>query len=227
MASKRQRSSPSKPRQQPGRILREEVERLIASGKYKEALKEAKLCYQVAATPDHHHLLERAYFLRADQLQRDRMTGGAYEVARQLQNLGVTDPGLVEDAARLFVSLGLTRGALALQDRLESPEQRDRLIQQAVDQSVAHPEEVPAESADLRRDAELVRAALEAREAGDEPRVHELLATLPRSSPLADWKLLVRGLLAFDRDDLKAARDNWERLAPDERRSGWRRPCSV
>ncbi len=48
--------------------LRGETERLIAKEWYKDAVKQAKLCYKEESTPENHRLLERAYFLRARQL---------------------------------------------------------------------------------------------------------------------------------------------------------------
>src|SRR5207248_550328 len=50
--------------------------------------------------------------------------------------------------------------------------------------------------------------------AGEEIRALELLQTIPRSSPLADWRFFVRGLAAFRRNDLPQAQANWERLDP-------------
>src|SRR5512144_1448818 len=120
--------------------LRHEVERLIAKDRLKDAVKQAKLCYREESTPEHHRLLERAYLLRADQLRRNAMPTAAQEVAQHLLDFGITAPALVEEAARLFLALGLLQGALALQGRLDSPEARERLALQAADLAVLHPE---------------------------------------------------------------------------------------
>ena len=48
--------------------MAEEVERLIQKERFKDAVKQAKLCYKEENTPENHRLLERAYFLRARQL---------------------------------------------------------------------------------------------------------------------------------------------------------------
>ena len=51
-----------------GGALRVEVDRLIQKERFKDAVKQAKLCYKQESTPENHQLLERAYFLRARQL---------------------------------------------------------------------------------------------------------------------------------------------------------------
>src|SRR5438128_411564 len=50
----------------PTKVCAQEVERLIAKLRLKEAVQEARLCYKQESTPEHHRLLERAYLLRAD-----------------------------------------------------------------------------------------------------------------------------------------------------------------
>ena len=47
--------------------------------------------------------------LRADQLRRGGMPAAAQEVAQHLLDFGVTDPALVEPAAELLMSLGMSR----------------------------------------------------------------------------------------------------------------------
>lgn len=194
--------------------LRHEVERLIAKDRLKDAVKQAKLCYREESTPEHHRLLERAYLLRADQLRRNAMPTAAQEVAQHLLDFGITDPALVEEAARLFLALGLLQGALALQGRLDSPEARERLALQAADLAVLHPERALQSPPEVRQGAQPVRAALEALQAGDEAKALDALRDVARSSPFSDWKLFVRGLAAFSRREAEEVRANWDRLDP-------------
>jgi tetratricopeptide (TPR) repeat protein len=194
---------------------RQEVERLIAKLRLKDAVHEAKLCYKSESTPENHRLLERTYLLRADQLYRNAMPSGAREVVQHLLDFGVTDPALVDQTARLLTALGMPRSALALQGRLESPEEREKLARQELDIALLHPDrllEIPKET---RAGAALVRGALEALQAGDEARALEALRDVARSSALSDWKLFVRGMAAFSRRQRDEARANWDRLDPD------------
>src|SRR5262249_4937352 len=83
--------------------LDQEVERLIQKGRLKDAVKQAKMCYHEESTPAHHRLLERAYFLRAQQLHREAMPTAAAEVAQHLLDFGVTDPDLPAELVPLLL----------------------------------------------------------------------------------------------------------------------------
>jgi tetratricopeptide (TPR) repeat protein len=193
----------------------QEVKRLIEKGNFKDAVKQAKLCFRDEGSTENRRLLEQAYFLRARQLLGRAMSASAREVAGHLLEFGVSDPALVADTAALLVSLGMTQESLGLQERLDSPEVKERLQRQVADQAVLHPERSADQSPELRDHGARVRAALEALSAGDEAGMVEQLRMLPRSSPLADWKLFARGLAAFYRGAVEDARANWDRLDPD------------
>jgi len=53
----------------------------------------------------------------------------------------------------------------------------------------------------------------------------ERLATIPRRSPLADWRILVRGLVGWHAGDLTQASEAWSRL--DRQRRPWRIAASL
>src|SRR4051812_47287581 len=92
----------------------QEVAHLIQKGRLKDAVKQAKICYRDESTPENHRLLERAYFLRAEQLHRDAMPTSAAEVAQHLLEFGVTDPDLPAKLAPLLLAVGLSSAALAM-----------------------------------------------------------------------------------------------------------------
>src|SRR3954464_9130559 len=117
MATKHKKQIQAKP-SQPDGGARREVERLIEKGRLKDAVKEAKLYHRQTNTPESHHLLERAYHLRAEQLHREGMPNSAREVAQHLLDFGLTDADLVEPFARLLVAVGMAQEALALQGRM-------------------------------------------------------------------------------------------------------------
>jgi len=52
-------------------------------------------------------------------------------------------------------------------------------------------------------------------EAGDDAGARETLQAIGASSPFADWKLLLRGLIAFQANDDARAIENWQRLKPE------------
>jgi len=192
-----------------------QLERLISKQKYKDAVKQAKLIHKAEATPQSHCQLELAYFLRAQQLFHAGMPGSAVELSRHLLDFGVTDAKLVEDFPPLLVKLGLARDAFRIQSRLESPESHSRLTLLMADQAVLHPERSQPCSPEVGQEAALARQALEALYAADEATALGLVRDIARSSPLSEWKLLVRGLAAFYRRDHDETQANWGRLDPD------------
>ncbi len=181
--------------------LRVEVERLIQKERFKDAVKQAKLCYKEENTPENHQLLERAYFLRARQLVQLGMSASAVEVAQHLLDFGVTASDWADEFVRLLMSLGLSKEAFEIQDRFGAPEMKDQLVVMAADMAVIHPERQQDSSPEIARDARLIRQSLERLQANDEAGALLLLRDLARSSVLSEWKFFVRGLAAYYRHD--------------------------
>jgi hypothetical protein len=197
--------------------MRVEVERFIAKERYKEAVKQAKLCYKEENSPENHRLLERAYFLRAGQLVQFGMRASAVEVAQHLLDFGVTTGDWTPELVRLLMSLGLSGGAFEIQGRFGAPELKDQLVVMAADEAVIHPERAAANAPEIARDVSLIRQSLERLQARDEEGTFLQLRDLARSSMLSEWKFFIRGLAAYyrhDSDDIKA---NWDRLDPNRK----------
>ncbi len=192
-----------------------QLERLLAKQKYKDAVKQAKLIHKANPTPQNHRQLERAYFLRAQQLFRSGMVSSAVEVAQHLLDFGVTDTKLREDLPPLLVKVGLAGAAFRMEGRADSAPVQSRLVLLAADQAVMHPGRSQPPSPEVGQEAALVRQAIEALQAADEAKALGSVRDISRSSPLSDWKLLVRGLAAFYRGDHDEAQANWSRLDPE------------
>ena len=77
--------------------IRAEVEKLIQKERFKDAVKQAKLCFKEENTPENHQLLERAYFLRARQLLQLRLPDSAIEVAEHLLEFGLTSSEWIDE----------------------------------------------------------------------------------------------------------------------------------
>ncbi len=211
MSSKQSRKT-SSATLSPGSALRQEVERLIQKDRLKDAVKQAKLCFKEEDSPENRRLLEHAYFLRARQLLKMGMPDSALEVAQHLLEFGITSGEWVDEFVRLLMSLGLSDDAFRLQARSGSPELKDQLMILAADQAVIHPERMQDVSAEIAREAGLIREALAKIHAKDDAAGLLLLRDLPRSSPLSDWKFFVRGLAAHYRGDTVETQANWDRL---------------
>jgi len=200
--------------------LGEEVERLIQKERFKDAVKQAKLCYKEENTPENHRLLERAYFLRARQLVQLGMPDSAREVSQHLLDFGVTASDWVDEFVRLLMGLGLGQNAFHVQEKLGTPDLKDQLVRMAADQAVIHPEKAGEIAPGLARDATLIRQSLEQLQANDEAGALMLLRDLARSSPLSEWKYFVRGMAAYNRHEAAEIQVNWDRLDPARKAFG-------
>lgn len=70
---------------------------------------------------------------------------------------------------------------------------------------------------DLARQATLVRESLELVSAGHDQAAVDRMGSISRQSPFAEWRLFVRGQVAFQAGDGAAAREAWSRLDPIRR----------
>jgi hypothetical protein len=193
---------------------RDQVLLFIEKGRLKEAVKQAKICFKDHATPENHRLLERAYYLRARQLNEQRMRDSAVEVARNLLDFGVHASDWGDDFIRLLVEIGLDREAAEIEKKIGSADLKGELGAIAADLAVIHPERTKGVPGEVAAQATLIRQALERVEHNDEAGALGLLRGIGRSSVLAEWKFLIRGLAAFYRGATEDMQANFHRLDP-------------
>jgi len=197
---KRQRNAP-----QPDRARRQ-----LEKGDAKAALKEAKACYRAEPSDDHRQLLEEAFLGRVEQLHRLKQNADARAVLADLRELRPTSPHVVERIPRLQVVIG-DSGANAAELLREDP----ALLIQMVDEAVLDARAVIPDDGETKPQVLAVREALAAVERGEDQAAAEHLKSISKNSPLADWRLLVRGLSAFYNREDERTRKNWERLDPE------------
>jgi Tfp pilus assembly protein PilF len=191
----------------------DQLKRNLEKGNYKQALKDAKLCYR--QSPDQHRtLLECAYIGRAQQLARQGNRQAARGVVEDLLALGVREPSVEAALPELLATLGML-------DRLRdtasiSDERRAALQMRAADLAVLHPDEAPKSQPHLGDGARRIRAAIESLYQGDETAATSQIRGIASESPFADWRYFVRGLAAYYRHDSEQMLANWQRL--DEHR---------
>lgn len=188
----------------------QEIERLLAKGRVKDAFKQAKLAFRQQATIENRLLLERTYLLRVKDLLSGGMPNAAAEVARAFLDFGVTEAGVLGELAALLPQLGMVEEARRLAPRLESSGAATLLEHSLTDQAVLHPER--AATPEAKAGAARIRSALAALDGEQDQQAMELLQEIPRSSPWADWRYFVRGLAAFRRGDGGQAAANWNHL---------------
>ena len=83
------------------------------------------------------------------------------------------------------------------------------------DKAVRFPEMIAQLPDSIRDDVFRVRRALEAVERADEQTTADSIAAIGFRSLFAPWRLFIKGLTAYYKNDSKAAIDAWRRLPPD------------
>lgn len=192
---------------------RSQIESLLQRQKDKEAYSQAKGLFRLDTSPETRRLLERAYLLRIESLVRSGQMGPAREIALAWLGLGVQEAALVEPLIAILPRLGMGDRIAELSQRLGQSDDGAKIAEVLCDQLVLFPDAANPQAAAHGETARKIRAALTAILAGDLGAVVGL-DDIPRQSPLSDWKLLARGLVAFQRGDENGAGANWSRLQP-------------
>jgi tetratricopeptide (TPR) repeat protein len=191
------------------------AERALGEGRSKQALELAKELFRQEPTSAHREMLRRAYLARGRELrergaERDSMTVLKAALASQGD-----DPAWLAQLAEQLVLSGAVGEALALVPRLTEPATGERLLGHAADAAVRQGNAGRALLPEAHRaDFDRVLQAFALSETGNDNGVREALAGIGLRSPFAEWKLLVRGLLAYYAGEDSRALENWQRLAP-------------
>jgi len=213
--------------------------RELDKGNAKIALKDAVLCYRDDASPAHRQFLEQAYVGRVEQLHRKKQPSEARVVLTRLLEFEPTSKVTLEKIPRLQILLGDSRvdaNKVFETDPALLIEQADRAVldsREAVPDfagSKRHIQQIRAALEAIEGCASKKGASKNGGNGKTEPlaktdgktdgktdstrdtKAVELLADIPRNSPLCDWKLFVRGLVAFYQSEDKRMQENWRRL---------------
>ncbi|HUG71713.1 MAG TPA: tetratricopeptide repeat protein [Pirellulaceae bacterium] len=189
--------------------LLERAERELAKGNAKAALKDAKVAFRSEPTPSARKILESAWVERVEQLGRQKLNSEARAALRELIEFKPTDQFVCQQLPRLQVLVGDPNADVAALF-----ERQPELLIQLTDRAVLDWECLPPEHAGIPVQVAAVREALAAVEANDDNRSTALVKDIPRTSPLGEWKLFLRGLTAFYQSDGERTTANWQRLDP-------------
>ena len=192
------------------------AQRAMEKQDFKEALKNAKLCFRQDPSHEHRQILERSWLARGLQLARIGLQTEGRVAAQELLAMGVSQVDVQQGLPELLLAVGLYDQAVASGKVRGGMHEADpAVLARAADRAVADPASAPASLSGIREGAAMVRAALDSLSTGNEGAALAALGEVPRNSPFAQWKLFVRGLAAYYRHDDKAMRANWDHLAPD------------
>jgi tetratricopeptide (TPR) repeat protein len=199
------------------RPLPERIARARQEGRTQHALDLTRQLFKHNQTEENRELLRQVTLERGKQLQAEGKINDAATVFSHLLTMGGAQE-LRAEATQCLASCGAAPQALASLPQLEDPALRQRVLQQAADAAIAKgatgKHALPAE---LHAGFDLVLHAFKHYEAGRDEEARAALQGIGLQSPFLEWKLLLRGLLAYhaDPNDDARALENWRRLDPN------------
>jgi tetratricopeptide (TPR) repeat protein len=200
----------------PATDLLPRVLRALNEGRSQQALELSKVLFRREPTPEHRELLRRAYLDRGRDL-RERGAGrdSVIVLKAALESQG-NDPAWLTQLAEQLAQSGALQEVFALLPRLADPAVQDRLLGHVVDTALR---QGPAGRVLLpgtyQADFDRVVQAFALSESGQDEGSREALAGIGLRSPFLEWKLLIRGLLAYYAGDDVRATENWQRLSTE------------
>jgi tetratricopeptide (TPR) repeat protein len=192
------------------------VERAHQEGRYQQALELGKQLYKLDSTASHRELLQRIYLARAEQLRNQGNLNDVRTMLVSAVDLPGADAAWLAEVAEMLARCGGIRLALTLGLRVADSELQGRIMAYAADWALqsgkAIHEELPEA---LHGQLDLVKKAFQQVEVGQDDAARETLQGIGLQSPFLEWRVLLRGFMAYyQRDDVRAL-ENWQRLNPD------------
>lgn len=190
------------------------VQQALREGRTQQALELARNLFKQDRSPAHLELVQKATLERARQLRSQGYARDAGTLLANAAELGGQD--FLREVTLEMARCGEVRQAMSLVDRVDDPEIRKRTMVQAADHAIRQgtsgrgllPEP-------LREQHDLVLQAFRHMEAGQDEAARTTLQGIGLQSPFLEWKLLIRGFMAYYHKDNGRALENWQRLDPD------------
>ena len=191
------------------------AETALREGRFSQAIDLARQNAARSPGPDADALLRSVLLdTAAHHASRDafRDTHAVLSEAERLPG----DAAWVEKLAALRADVGDHGRALQLAGQTGDPAVRVRILGRVADRGLREGPGGKANlPADLHAGFDLVSKAFTEYERGKDDLARETLNGIGLASPYLEWKLLLRGLMAWSANDTPRALENWGRLTPD------------
>jgi tetratricopeptide (TPR) repeat protein len=189
------------------------IDRALKQGRLPSALELAKQFADEHPGPDSQVTLRKTYLALAHQLIERGEFKGAPRLLADAEAACGDDRAWLESLAESWASVGETPRARAILDRIPGSAAISRVWQRLADWSIQAGDAGRVTlSEELREGFDTVRTAFAHYENGRDEEARQLIQKIGLQSPFLEWKILLRGLLAYSAgDDLKAV-ENWQRL---------------
>jgi len=190
------------------------VERALFEQKYDTAIQVAQAIYAERSSTNHLELLQKALI---DGIRAAASENNVADFNRRIQQaeaLAPENPAWRVTVGRLHAAgANLARG-LAWVQPLNDPNAVRVVLEEAVDTAIQKQsaQSLPSE---LQSEYEAVITSFRHYEASRDDQARAALDAIGLRSPFLDWKVFLRGLIAFSQNDHTRAIENWKRLNPD------------
>ncbi|MBW2329870.1 MAG: hypothetical protein JRF30_02830 [Deltaproteobacteria bacterium] len=198
-----------------------EINRLICKGKYKAAVNKAKQYHKQRGTEESEAILGDAYVARiremivrghtVDARALMDLVGDTYPSANQrlgeMSDLIAARDGMIDDLVRPLRERGLSRER---RTAIEKVIKQELIDLKALARCKALPSDHP-----LKKGARAVMEAFAAVTSGPIGDETVVLPGIPRRSPMAPWKVLVRAIACFYRRDDEACESCLQAIDPE------------
>lgn len=198
--------------------LADRIAKARREGRTQQALELAKELAKQEPAAAHRELVRAVSFERGCQLLKDGKPRDAITVFKNAIEGETPDSFRAQVAAQL-AEAGDIAAALELFKTLPDSPERAKAFTRAVDAALITGAK-DALPPDLHAAFDAVRTAFDLVEKGQDGAAREVLQAIGLSSPFLEWKVMLRGLMAYYQNDDVRAQDNWQRLDPD--RQPWR-----
>lgn len=196
----------------PPKSIGERIVKARREKRTQQALELARTLYKTEPTNSHREILrqvsmERALALRAVGYLKDAAT--LYANALALADT----PDFIAAAIRGLAACGAVSQATAALDQIADATERQKILSHIVDGAVAQgaKDSLPEP---LHAQFDLIVQAFHAYETGHDDDARAALQSIGLQSPFLEWKVLLRGLIAYQTNDNARALENWQRLDP-------------
>jgi tetratricopeptide (TPR) repeat protein len=190
------------------------IEKALTEKRTQQALELAKTLYRQTPTPANQDLLKRASRARARDLVA---SGHDRDAAVILGNVASLDssPEFLADLAVEIADSGDLARALELREKITDSAARARILTHVADEVFRQGEAARLYlPADLHGQMDSLRQAFQHADEGEDDAARDKLQEIGLQSPFLEWKVLLRGLLAYYAQDDTRAVENWQRLDP-------------
>ena len=183
-------------------------------GNSEQAATFAKTLFNVSTDPANRTLLVRASLEAAEKLLASRQVLKANPLASRVWPL-VQTPEEKSRLAEILARCGTLNRAYVLAHDIADPALLTRIMGYAADAAICNkPSLSDGLPADFQAHKEAILRAFGEVQAGNDEQARQSLQVIGLTSPFLEWRILLRGFIAYYLNDDTRALENWHRLNP-------------